>query len=68
MLVEGVARFPRDTDLAYNSAALCARGGYNAEAGQLIDKGLVFAARESTRDYFEQLRPKTSPQAESNPR
>ena len=55
-IADGVAHFPRDTDLAYSSASILAQAGFGAEAGALIDKGLVFVSRQSTRDYFEQLR------------
>lgn len=56
-VVKGVESFPRDAELAYNSALLCSRSGYAAQADKLIDLGLVFATREVNRDYFEQLRP-----------
>jgi len=55
-IVRGVALNPRDTDLAYNSALLCAQSGYSAQASKLIDKGLVFTTHEVNREYFEQLR------------
>jgi len=53
---EGVALYPRDTDLAYNSAELCAQSGFGAEAARLIDEGLVFTSHEAKREHFEQLR------------
>jgi hypothetical protein len=56
LITDGVAHFPRDTDLAYSSASILAQAGFGAEASALIDKGLVFVSRQSTRDYFEQLR------------
>ena len=56
LVKDGVADFPRDTDLAYSSASILAQAGFGAEAGALVDKGLVFVSRQSTRDYFEQLR------------
>jgi hypothetical protein len=56
LLVAGVAMFPRDADLAYGSAQVCARFGYTAEASAVIDKGLAFTTHEINRDYFEQLR------------
>ena len=55
-IVEGVMLFPRDTALSYSSAHVCAKGGYNAEAGRLIDRGLLFATHEDDRSRFEQLR------------
>jgi hypothetical protein len=58
----GVALFPSDTDLAYNSALLCSQNGYTAQAGALIDKGLVFTTHEINRDYFEKLRSTLGPQ------
>lgn len=55
-LVRGCALFPRNTDLAYNAAALCGQAGYPVRASELIDRGLVFTSRDVNRDYFEQLR------------
>lgn len=55
-VASGVALFPRETDLALNSALLCAQSGYPAQASTLIDEGLVFTAHEGKRQYFEQLR------------
>jgi hypothetical protein len=55
-IVNGVALFPRDTDLAYNSALLCSQCGYVAQASELIEKGLVFTTHEMNKEYFEQLR------------
>jgi hypothetical protein len=55
-IVEGAALFPRNTGLTYRSAAVCAQEGYSAQAAGLIDRGLVLAMDESTRDYFMRLR------------
>jgi hypothetical protein len=55
-IVEGVALFPRNTDLAYRSASVCARGGYPLQAAELIDKGLVFATEERAKERLERLR------------
>jgi len=55
-IADGVSMFPRDTDLSYSSALFCAKNGYGAKAEELISKGLVFAANESSREQFEQLR------------
>jgi hypothetical protein len=55
-IVEGVTLFPRNTRLAFRSALVCALSGYAAQAGELIDKGFVFATRESDREYFRRLR------------
>jgi hypothetical protein len=55
-IIKGVELFPRDTDLAYNSALLCSQSGYTGRASRLIDKGLVFTTHEMNKEYFEQLR------------
>jgi hypothetical protein len=55
-IVEGVTLFPRDTRLACGAALVCAQNGYTAQAVELIDKGCLFATRESDRDYFSRLR------------
>ena len=55
-IVEGVALFPRNTHLACRSALVCAQSGYVTQAVELIEKGLLFATRESDRDYFRRLR------------
>ncbi|HEY5227666.1 MAG TPA: hypothetical protein VIJ19_03940 [Opitutaceae bacterium] len=52
----GVALYPRNTDLAYNAAVLCAQSGFPEEAAKLIDMGLVFTTHEINREYFEELR------------
>jgi len=62
-ILDDVAPFPRDTDLAYNAALLCAQTGYPREAEKLIDAGLVFTTHQLNRDYFEQLRSTLGPQA-----
>lgn len=53
---EDLSLFPRDVDLVYNSALVCAKSGYAARATQLVDRGLTFATREGDRDKLEQLR------------
>jgi hypothetical protein len=55
-MIQGVSTNPRNTDLAYNAAVLCAQSGYPSQAAKLIDMGLVFTTHEINRDYFEQLR------------
>ncbi len=55
-IVEGVARFPRDTRLAYRSALVCAQGDYDAQAAELIEKGLIFAPDEKSRADLVRLR------------
>ena len=55
-MVEGVARFPRNTLLAYRSALVCAQSGYAAKAAELIDRGLLFATDESKKDFVGRLR------------
>lgn len=54
-VVEGVARFPRGTELAYRAALLCARGGYPVQACELAAKGLVFAVGAGDRARLERL-------------
>jgi hypothetical protein len=55
-IAANVALFPRDTELAYNAAHVCAQAGYPTQAEKLIDEGLVFTTHEVNRLYFEQLR------------
>jgi hypothetical protein len=55
-VVEGVALFPRNVDLAYRSAAVCAQGGYPMQAAELIDKGLIFTTDKDEKQHFERLR------------
>jgi len=55
-IAKGVALYPRNTDLAYNSALVCSDGGYAATASQLIDGALVFAENEARGAYLENLR------------
>jgi hypothetical protein len=56
VITDGAALYPRNTDLAYNSALLCAQTGHPAQAARLIDQGLVFTIHEGKRQYFEELR------------
>ena len=55
-IVEGVALFPRNAQLAFRSALVCAQSGYAVEAVALMNQSLVFASEKSRRDYFERLR------------
>ena len=55
-IVEGVARFPRNTRLAYRAALVCAQSGYAAQAAELIEKGLVFATDEKSKADLGHLR------------
>jgi hypothetical protein len=55
-MVEGVALFPRNVELAYRSAQVCAQGSYIAQAAGLVRSGLVFAANKEDRKNLEQLR------------
>jgi hypothetical protein len=57
-IMRGVSLYPRNTDMAYNAAVLCAQDGFNEEAKQLIDMGLVFTTHEINREYFEDLKGK----------
>jgi hypothetical protein len=57
-IVRGAGLYPRNTDLAYNAAVLCVQDGFNEEAKQLVDMGLVFTTHEINREYFEDLRGK----------
>lgn len=53
---EGVALFPRSTDLAYRAALLLIQAAHETQASGLIDSALVFATRESERARLVQLR------------
>jgi len=55
LLAEGVSFFPRDTNLSYASALVCARAGHFVQATRLIDNGLAFATDDGDRDRFNQL-------------
>jgi hypothetical protein len=60
-LVEGVALYPRNTDLAYRAATFCARNGYETQAAGLLDKALVFTTNEDDRASLEELRSSLRP-------
>jgi len=55
-IVEGVARFPRSTQLAFTSALVCVQNGDFAHAATLIDRGLIFVTDDAQRAKFEHLR------------
>jgi hypothetical protein len=54
-IVNGAALFPRDGEIAYNAALLCAIKGHPEEAENLIDRGLTFAADDAARRSLELL-------------
>ncbi|HZZ19610.1 MAG TPA: hypothetical protein VFE25_09580 [Opitutaceae bacterium] len=55
-LASGAELFPRDTELAYNTALICAKGGQAKVAARLIDKAVEFAVSQENRQHFEVLR------------
>ncbi len=55
-IVNGAALFPRDVEMAYNAAHLCAIKGYPAQAENLIDHALTFAVDDSVKQRLEMLR------------
>lgn len=55
-IIKGAGLYPRNTDLAYDSALLCSLSGYDAQAAKLIDLGLVFTTHEVNRQHFLELR------------
>ena len=55
-IVSGIRLFPRDVDLAYISAAVCANSGYTAQAVDLVDKGLTFSPPGTLQDHFKRMR------------
>jgi hypothetical protein len=55
-IVNGAALFPRDVEMAYNAALLCAIKGRPEQAGNLIDRGLAFAGDDAARRSLELLR------------
>jgi hypothetical protein len=54
-LAAGTDVFPRDTELAYNAALICAKGGQPKLASRLIEKGMLFAVSQENRQHFEVL-------------
>lgn len=52
----GTELYPRDTEMAYNAALVCAWRGYPEQAGKIIDRGLIFTTLEANRQHFELLR------------
>ena len=55
-LASGIDLFPRDMELTYNAALICAQDGYTKAASKLIEKGLLFAASEANRQHFQLMR------------
>jgi len=55
-LASGVDEFPRDSELTYNSALICARAGYPQVAATIVDKGILFSASDENRQHFQVLR------------
>ena len=55
-VVNGAALFPRDVEMAYNAALVCAIKGHPEQAKNLIDRGLTFASDAAARRYLELLR------------
>jgi hypothetical protein len=55
-LEAGVDEFPRDSELTYNTALICARAGYPQLAATIIDKAILFSASDENRQHFLVLR------------
>src|SRR5208282_5909430 len=55
-VVDGAALFPRDMELAYRSALVCARGAHKEQALKLIGSALAFATTDSERQHLGALR------------
>jgi hypothetical protein len=64
-LATGVDSFPRDMELTYNTALICAQHGYPKVASKLIEKGLLFATTDANRQHFELMRESLDLPAES---
>jgi hypothetical protein len=58
---QGVARFPFDSDLTYNAAAVYLQYSYVSEASALAELGLRMARNEKDRARFIDLRASMGP-------
>jgi hypothetical protein len=55
-IMEGVAQFPRNTQLIFLSALVCSQSGDLVQASGLIDRSLIFVTDAEERSKFERLR------------
>jgi hypothetical protein len=61
VITKGVERFPFDSDLTYNAAAVYLQYGYVPEASTLVELGLRMARNEKDRARFTELRASMGP-------